>query len=176
MQKLVLWRKHSLVLFKQSIGPLSGVTTPGQSGPGSDGNKGVFRIPQSSCITGTSPSDCLVSYPGHSFGGFTLLQTKQWVQTLNEADCISHHHYVVPQARIPLTLSRHFSLSFIASGKSSGLHSVSSHSCCMYFRTGRPVFARPFVGVHRRTSLMSSWLDHCIYYHSEPERLWSYSQ
>ena len=29
---------------------------------------------QSSSITGTSPSDCLVSYPGHSFGvGFTLL-------------------------------------------------------------------------------------------------------
>ena len=31
--------------------------------------KGVLRIPQSFCITGTSPSDCLVSYLGHSFGG-----------------------------------------------------------------------------------------------------------
>ena len=30
---------------------LSGATTPGQSGPGSDGNKGVFRITQSSSIT-----------------------------------------------------------------------------------------------------------------------------
>ena len=40
---------------------LSGATTPGQSEPGSDGNKGVFRILQSSSITGTSPSDCLVS-------------------------------------------------------------------------------------------------------------------
>ena len=30
---------------------LSGVTTPGQSGPGSDDNKGVFRIPQGSIIT-----------------------------------------------------------------------------------------------------------------------------
>ena len=39
---------------------LSGATTPGQSGPGSDGNKGVLHIPQSSSITGTSPSDCLV--------------------------------------------------------------------------------------------------------------------
>ena len=48
---------------------LSGATTPGQSGPGSDGNKGVFRIPQCSCIAGTSPSDCLVLYPGHSLGG-----------------------------------------------------------------------------------------------------------
>ena len=31
-----------------------------------DGNEGVLRIPQSSSIAGTSPSDCLVSYPGHS--------------------------------------------------------------------------------------------------------------
>ena len=61
-------------------------------------------------------------------------------------------------ARISLTLSRHFSLSFIASGRSSGLHPVSSHSCCMYFRAGCPAFARPYVGVHRSTSLMSSSL------------------
>ena len=33
----------------------SGVTTPGQSGPGSDGNEGVLHIPQSSRIIGTSP-------------------------------------------------------------------------------------------------------------------------
>ena len=45
---------------------LSGATSPGQSRPGSDGNKGVLRIPQSSSVTGTSPSDCLVSYPGDS--------------------------------------------------------------------------------------------------------------
>ena len=45
---------------------LSGVTTPDQSGPGSDGNEGVHCIPQSFSITGTSPSDCLMSYPGHS--------------------------------------------------------------------------------------------------------------
>ena len=48
---------------------LSGATTPGQSGPGSNGNEGVLHIPQSSSIAGTSPSDCLVSYPGHSLGG-----------------------------------------------------------------------------------------------------------
>ena len=45
-----------------------GATTPGQSGPGSDGNEGVLRIPQISSIAGTSTSDCLVSYPGHSLG------------------------------------------------------------------------------------------------------------
>ena len=69
-----------------------------------------------------------------------------------------HHHHVVPLAWISLTLSRHFSLSFIASGRSSGLHPVSSHSCCMYVLAGRPAFARAYVGVHRSTSLMSSSL------------------
>ena len=44
---------------------LSDATTPGQSGPGSNSNEGVLHISQSSSITGTSPSDCLVSYPGH---------------------------------------------------------------------------------------------------------------
>ena len=37
----------------------------GQSGPGSNDNEGVLCIPQSSNITGASPSDFLVSYPGH---------------------------------------------------------------------------------------------------------------
>ena len=42
---------------------------PGQSGPGSNANEEVLRIPQSPSIARTSPSDCLVSYPGHSLGG-----------------------------------------------------------------------------------------------------------
>ena len=69
-----------------------------------------------------------------------------------------YHHQVVPPARISLTLSRHFSRSFIASGRSSRLHPVSSHSCCMYVRSGHPAFAWPYVGVHRGTSLISSSL------------------
>ena len=57
------------------IEPLSSATTPGQSGPGSDGNEGVLCIPQSCSITGTSPSNCLISYPGHLLGwGVTILQ------------------------------------------------------------------------------------------------------
>ena len=47
---------------------LSGVTTPGQSGPGSDGNEGMLCIPQSSSITRPSALDCLVSYAVHSLG------------------------------------------------------------------------------------------------------------
>ena len=71
------------------------------------------------------------------------------------------HHHVMPQARISLTLSRHFSLSFIASGMSLGLYPVSSQSCCMYVRADRPVFASAICGigrVHRSTSIMSSSL------------------
>ena len=72
----------------------------------------------------------------------------------------------MPLARISLTLSRHFSLSFIASGRSSGLHPISSYSCCIYVRAGRPAFARPYAGVHRSTSLLSSSLLYiyiCMY-------------
>ena len=69
-----------------------------------------------------------------------------------------HHHHLALVARISPTLSRHSSLSFIALGRSSGQHPVSSHSCWMYVRAGRPAFARPCVGVHKSTSLMSSSL------------------
>ena len=74
---------------------------------------------------------------------------------------LSHHHYrhhVRLSAQISMTLSRHPSLSSIASGKSSGLHPVSAQSCCMLVRAGRPTFARSCEGVHRSTSLMSSSL------------------
>ena len=69
-----------------------------------------------------------------------------------------HHHHIALVARISLTLSRHSSLSFIALGRSSGQHPVSSHSSWMYVRAVRPAFARPCVGVHKSTSLMSSSL------------------
>ena len=57
--------KCQTVLFDRT---LSGATIPGQSGPGSNGTEVVLYLPQSSSITGVLPSDCLMSYPGHSFG------------------------------------------------------------------------------------------------------------
>ena len=48
---------HSLVLFDPQIRPYLG-----QSGLGSNGNEEVLSIPQSSRITGSAISDCLVSY------------------------------------------------------------------------------------------------------------------
>ena len=62
--------KFSISTLFSSIWPidrtLSGATTLSQSGTGSDGNKGILLIPQSSSITDASPSDCLVLYPEHS--------------------------------------------------------------------------------------------------------------
>ena len=91
---------------------------------------------------------------------FIKLSAKKFTLSLNRnhRHHHHHHHHVLPLAWISLTLSRHFSLSFIASGRSSGPHPVSSHSCWMYVRAGRPAFARPYMGVHRSTSLMSSSL------------------
>ena len=45
---------------------LSSASTRGQNEPCNNGNKGVLYIPQSYNITGATPSDCLVSYPGYS--------------------------------------------------------------------------------------------------------------
>ena len=54
--------------LNSSISPtdktLTGTTTPGQSGPGSNGWEGVLHIPQIS-NTGASLSDGLVSGPEH---------------------------------------------------------------------------------------------------------------
>ena len=72
-QTVLIWTiQFSINMQFNSIQPvhrnLSGATILGQSSPGSNGSEGVLRIPQSSSITGTSPSDCLVSYPGLSLG------------------------------------------------------------------------------------------------------------
>ena len=72
--KTVLFQtiQFSISMLFSSIWPidrtLSGATTLGQSGSGTDGIEEVPHIPQSSSITGTSPSDCLVSYLGDSLG------------------------------------------------------------------------------------------------------------
>ena len=73
-----------------------------------------------------------------------------------------HHHHVVPLAWISLTLSRHFSLSFITSGRSSGLYPVSSLSCCMYVRAGRPAFAWPYAGVRLSAIYIYIYIYICV--------------
>ena len=51
-----------------------GAATLGQTEPGSNGSDGVLLIPQGSSITGASPSDCQVSYLGHSLEDLNPLQ------------------------------------------------------------------------------------------------------
>ena len=65
---------------------LSGATTPSHSGTGSNGNEGVLYILQSSSITETSPSDCLVSYTRHLLWGTYLSEEMQWVYSRAPAD------------------------------------------------------------------------------------------
>ena len=64
---------------------LSGVSTPGQSGPWNNGNEGVFHIPQIS-KTRASSSDCFVSYPGHAWGKSYLSAEMQSVYSTAPAD------------------------------------------------------------------------------------------
>ena len=52
----------------------------------------------------------------------------------------------MPPAWIFLTLSHYFSLLLITYGRSSGLHPISSQSCCMYVWAGCPAFAQAYVG------------------------------
>ena len=62
-----------------------------QSRPWSDGNEGVLRFPQSSSITGTSPSDCLVSDIRHSLDGSYLSAEMQSVYSTAPAEWVTGH-------------------------------------------------------------------------------------
>ena len=84
MQKSVQWKRHNLVLFNPLIGPISCATTPGQSGPGSDGNKGVLRIPQSS-----SRLFSVISWTLVGGGGSYSSAEKQLVYSTAPADWAS---------------------------------------------------------------------------------------
>ena len=70
---LMPYPRHSLVnLTLEAVGVFY---SPSQMG--NDGNKGVFCIPQSSSITGTSPPDYIVSYAAHSLLGSYSSAEKQ---------------------------------------------------------------------------------------------------
>ena len=60
----------------------------GQSRPRTNSNKEVLRIPQSSIINGDSPSDCLVSLPGHSLREFYLSAVIQSVYFVAQTDWV----------------------------------------------------------------------------------------
>ena len=66
----------------------------------------------------------------------------------------------MPSARIYLTLSRHLSLSFIVTDRSSWLTELlyADRAAVCRFELVPPAFARPCKGFHKSTSLMSSSL------------------
>ena len=64
-------------------------------------------------------------------------------------------YIVIMMLWITLNLSRHSSLSSIASGRSSSLHPVSVQSCCRQVLAGHPILARPCKDVYRNILLMS---------------------
>ena len=70
---------------------LSVVTTPGLSGPGSDGNERVHCTVETSSITGASRSDCFVSYPGHSLRESYPSAAMQSVYSATQADLATWH-------------------------------------------------------------------------------------
>ena len=65
---------------------LSGDTTLSHREPGSDGNEGVLRTPQSSSITAASPLGCLISSPEHSLVGSYPSAKKQFVYSTAPAN------------------------------------------------------------------------------------------
>ena len=87
---------------------LSGATTPGQS------NEGVLHIPQSSSISGTSSSGCLVSYLGHLLEAGVLPLCREAVYVFHSPSWLSKYNgeenaielRVTGQWRVDATVSR----------------------------------------------------------------------
>ena len=102
--KIVLFQviQFSISIKFNSIWPidrtLRGATTPGQSGPESDGNEGVLCIPQSSSnITGISLSNCLVSYPRQPLVGRVLHVWKDAVSVFYSHNQLGNYYNVTVQ-------------------------------------------------------------------------------
>ena len=129
-----------LPLYRDAVDIFYSPNQLGQNAPRSNGCEVVLYT---SHIYGSGdlPFDALHAQDNPFWGGGDLLplqrihsvHSKPHQQELVRLVNFYHyHHHVVPLAQISLTLSRHFSLSFITSGRSSGPHPVSSYSCCMY--------------------------------------------
>ena len=118
-----------------------GATTLEPSGPGSDGNEGVLRIPQSSSISEASPWDCLVSYPGTIVGG-SLTPLQRFSQ------CIPQSQPTGPEERADADLGIIFLFSCCSSRKCLlgvlflHLHSGSGSSSQSSPKTGDVIFGR----------------------------------
>ena len=97
----------------------------------------IDRVIQSQWASGSSTTS--VSYTGIDFlAALNALLDRHCILYFTNRVCVCvfssryhYHHHVAPPAQISLTLSRHPSLSSIASGRSSSLHPVSAQNCGM---------------------------------------------
>ena len=99
---------------------LSGATTAGQSGPESDENEVVLCIARSSGITGASPSDCLVSHPGHPLEGSYPSAEMQSVYSTVPTDWemvlyrhLQHHNDAMNNRRAKNSLTKNLPLTLL---------------------------------------------------------------
>ena len=81
-QTFLFKKKLIYHLFALNLGrTLTGATTLGLIGAGSDGNEGALHTPINWSITRSSPSDCLLSYAGHSLKAGSYSSTE--IQSVN---------------------------------------------------------------------------------------------
>ena len=147
---------------------LSYATTPGYSGPGSDGIERVLRIPQN------SPSDSLVSYPGYSLGEsypplhrccWRILlpqptgQNKNWIPLENNS-----YEGKMIQEEIDSNASLISTFSSSSSSSSLSMRYVdwnpkSEHalSCCVMCTDNRMYFFSLLFSRHEHDNLTKSW-------------------
>ena len=137
-------------------------------------------------ITGASPSDCLISYQGHSSAEMQLVHSQVptdwasgWVDRVasfiydtfkTSSSSLSSWSRSV-SANSPLSLSLCIYLSdpiLHCTRQVFKLHPVPAHSWCTEVLPGWPTLTRPCVEVHKRMSLMSSSFLHqqCSAYRS----------
>ena len=112
---------------------LSGATTPGLSGPGSDGNERVLCIPYSSSITEASLSDYLMSCEGQSLiVSLTSLQRCSWyiVQPQPTGPQDTRWEWVLPLCRDVVGIL--YSQGDWATGDSLGVSLTSLQRCSWY--------------------------------------------
>ena len=109
---------------------LSGTTTPGQSGPWNE--EGVLCIPQISCNTGTSPSDCIASYPRHTLEESYLSAEIQSVYSIVPADWSINRIWDIYHRNLRDVLCAYMIIIFFYRNKTSILM---THNLIIYMRT-----------------------------------------
>ena len=116
---------------------LSNATTLGQSEPGNNGNEGVLRIPQSSCITGTWPSDSVIS---KILLGGVLPLCREAVDVFYSPNLLGNHwmrtnQYIYIYIHILLSTEDCFIVSQLFSvDKHASCYKLGSKPCWLYVR------------------------------------------